>query len=245
MFLIILLVFFVLAFLARKKRSTNKNWNIVGIIVIITSWLFVFIGANNGFGFILFFGIIAFIITGIVRGGKSPSQEEDNSIPNYLNWNNIYDSLKGEEIDVDGTLSNSSQQKAIKQFYYDYEKTIKAFSEEPTLQNTSKYSKNYILSFFKDFDNAIKRNAVTFVESREKGWFELRYKNIDGTIWYYSHAVYRKYRRYDITMWKGTINTGSSWLSYGLSSEQHLQYWRTFDNGTSTSIIDASRGQVK
>ena len=173
--------------------------------------------------------------------GSSSSKRSSSSsdIPDYWNWDQIYDRLSG-EVDVIGPIT--TMEKAAEQFYKDYNRTKRMFAELDGLQKVADMDRTYIFTFFQDMETVINNGSVTF-DNRGGGEFYIRY-NRNGISRSYHHWPYRKEPVYDQLMWRGEIVNNGSWLRYGLNNEENIQYWRVCDGITRTGI-DALRGEVE
>lgn len=191
--------------------------------------------------------IIMFLFVSIRSSGSNSSgnnvSTRTSSIPNYSNWDSIYNSL---ERDNSSNNAHITKYGAIDAFRRDYNKTKRAFSEESRLRKVSDYEKNYLLGFFSEFQRYI---DMDLVELDDRGWgeFYLYYRDNGNTIMSYHRWPIRKYPEYDMIMYKGEIRRQSgSWLRFGLSNEHNQQYWRTYDSSdNSIAGFDPLNGQVE
>ena len=169
--------------------------------------------------------------------------ENDRDIPDYYNWDRIYDSLKGQEISESRPMT---LERAIEHFRMDYAHIRNAFSKEEKLQGyeVDDYKKD-ILEMFDRFEDSLATNQVSLSDYGNLR-FRISCKTPNGSVQYYDHFPVRQYSKYDnMRMWKGYLYIHEEcWVSYGLSNEHRQQYWRAFD-GNYRFGMDASRGKAE
>lgn len=181
------------------------------------------------------------------NGGSSCSTTSSLSssytdIPHYYNWDEIYDSLKGQEISENGPMT---LERAIEHFRRDYAHIRNAFSNEEKLQGyeVDDYKKD-ILEMFDRFEKSLATNQVSLSDYGNLR-FRISCKKPNGSVQYYDHFPVRQYSKYDMRMWKGYLYIHDEyWVSYGLSNEHRQQYWRAFD-GHYRFGMDASHGKAE
>lgn len=173
----------------------------------------------------------------ILPSSSSTSSSSDNDIPDYWNWDTIY-RTKTTFYD-EGEIT---KEKAIEQFQRDYEKTMRAFSEEEKLRAVSDYDKNYIEMFFRDFESVIDTN-LTALRLLGDGKFSL-VQQVGGATRTYTHWPRRRHSYYDFVMWQGEIKESeTNYIRYGLSNQTNIQYWETLDGNDRTGFTPM-RGEI-
>ncbi|MBR1788551.1 MAG: hypothetical protein IJ762_05110 [Bacteroidaceae bacterium] len=247
----ILLIPFVLGLMVgmfeRSKSSAFEISLLIFCVLILAFFVFYWIKSGSFWG-AFFLSLLLCIpfsfglyLTGIseTENSSSVAKGTNDDIPNYWNWDRIYDKLSG-EVDVIGPIT--TMEKAVEQFYKDYHRTERMFAELDGLQKVAKMERTHIKMFFNDMEAVIKTGSGEF-DNRGGGEFYIRY-NRNGISRSYHHWPYRKNPVYDQLMWRGEIVNNGSWLRYGLNNEENIQYWR-IDDGTTRTGIDALRGEVE
>lgn len=196
----------------------------------------------------MFLGWVIVIVCAILylinlkKNGTSSESTSYSDIPDYFNWDRIYDSLKWIEVSENGPMT---LERAIEHFRMDYAHIRNAFSNEEKLQGyeVDDYKKD-ILEMFDRFEDSLATNQVSLSDYGNLR-FRISCKTSNGSVQYYDHFPVRHYRKYDMRMWKGYLYIHEEcWVSYGLSNEHRQQYWRAFD-GHYRFGMDASHGKAE
>lgn len=185
-------------------------------------------------------GIILFIIVmkQLLGGDKSGSSSGGSDIPDYWNWDSVYNTKTTYYDEGEITLDE-----AIGQFRLDYEKTMRAFREEEKLRSVADMDKDYIKSFFEKFEMSIDNPRITTLRVLGSGKYSL-VQQVGSRERTYTHWPRRRHASYGYVMWKGEIRESqTSYISYGLSREDNIQYWKVSDGG-STSGFTPLRGEI-
>lgn len=244
--LIVIIIFlFLLGFLSTGKGIVATICNV--LLVLFVLWFFIeaIFWSEHSFWYqlISFFLLLIPIGFGMHCGEKIDKETKSSSdIPDYYNWDRIYDSLKGQEISESRPMT---LERAIEHFRMDYAHIRNAFSNEEKLQGyeVDDYKKD-ILEMFDRFEDSLATNQVSLSDYGNLR-FRISCKTSNGSVQYYDHFPVRQYSKYDMRMWKGYLYIHDEyWVSYGLSNEHRQQYWRAFD-GHYRFGMDASRGKAE
>lgn len=224
----------------RPSGDSWKDWLLFGgevlFVLTVTTFLINLFGSKS----IVINSIIALI--GFAVLFVMETNNYIDFIPNYSNWDEAYEKLKGKEIDVLGPLSIS---KGIEQFQKDYERTKKAFAEEIVLENVRPDIRNAIFTCFSHFDSLIKDEMITFFGSDDGKTFMLKTDyNYVGEKCSYTHLPYRNNVKYGMKMRQGRIDIGGTYLRFGLCDYPSRQFWQICD-GNWLIGIDGKRGIVE
>lgn len=185
---------------------------------------------------LIIIGVVILLLFLFMSKGKT-NNESSNDIPDYWNWDEVY-RTKTTYYD-EGEIT---KEKAIEQFRLDYEKTMRAFSEEEKLRAVADLDKTYIRRFFQDFESVID-TSLTTLEVQGYGIYSL-VQRAGSTTRTYTHWPRRRHSSYNFVMWKGEIKQSeTSYIRYGLSNEHNQQYWTTFDGNERTGFTPL-RGEI-
>jgi len=191
---------------------------------------------NIGTMELIIIGVVILLLFLFMSKGKT-NNESSGDIPDYWNWDTVY-RTKTTYYD-EGEIT---KEKAIEQFRLDYEKTMRAFSEEEKLRAVADLDKTYIRRFFQDFESVIDTNLTT-LEVLGDGRYSLVQRAGSSTRTY-THWPRRRHSTYDFVMWKGEIKKSeTSYIRFGLSNEHNQQYWQTFDGNERTGFTPL-RGEI-
>lgn len=164
---------------------------------------------------------------------SSSCSSANKCCPDYWNWDRIYDSLCDSESQH---VIATTKEEAIKHFRSDYSKSKHIFEENESLRTISSYETDFLFGFFSQFEYVI--DNAEFIKRGKNGECYLKYKD-----WTYHHWPYRTNTDLDISMRRGEIRRGNSFLRYGLSSGgPACQYWITNDNGRDLVGFNSVKG---
>jgi len=206
-----------LAFVGISFHYWDEEGLLQAIIAFVVSILGFFIGVGKT----------------INSHGNGGADYNHSDIPDYWNWDRIYDSLCDSESQH---VIATTKEEAIKHFRSDYSKSKHIFEENESLRTISSYETDFLFGFFSQFEYVI--DNAEFIKRGENGECYLKYKD-----WTYHHWPYRTNTDLDISMRRGEIRRGNSFLRYGLSSGgPACQYWITNDNGRDLVGFNSVKG---
>lgn len=185
---------------------------------------------------------IAIVVAGLIFIGLSFFNDyvkETSVTPDYMNWDKIYRSNWGDS-EREELLSITKAQ-GIKHFYMEYNESKKSFEENSALSTLEKNDKEFVLSFFEDFEKVL--DEAEFTKIGKRGEFTLKWHNQNGEEWLYHHWEYRRNSDWDDVMSKGEILKGYLYLRYGYGTSKGMQFWKAY-NGEEVRVYVPTRGIV-